>query len=143
MVAAERHCPYAELSRLRLVKPPPSRRRFAGEDLRQRGIVPAPTPRRRWSKDCRRGQIMIARGIPSLRRLGFLKVSTALARARAVASVPRIGRRRSMEGLGRVSCSIRAEEGAVDGRFDCYPSMQLANSLWAVVGRRKGEEAPR
>ena len=25
MVAAERHCPYAELSRLRLAKPPPSK----------------------------------------------------------------------------------------------------------------------
>jgi hypothetical protein len=34
MVAAERPCHYAELSRLRLARPPPSKERFAGEDLR-------------------------------------------------------------------------------------------------------------
>ena len=29
------------------------------------------------------------------------------------------------------------------GRFDSHPSMSLANSLWVVVGRRKGEEGRR
>ena len=34
MVASVRRCPYAELSRLRLAMPLPSKKRFAGEGLR-------------------------------------------------------------------------------------------------------------
>ena len=56
MVAAERRCSYAEPSRLRLAMPPPSKKRFAGEDLRYRGIVPATTSRRRWFVAYRRDQ---------------------------------------------------------------------------------------
>ena len=38
--AAEYHCPYAELSRLRPATPPPSEKRFAGEDLHGDGKGP-------------------------------------------------------------------------------------------------------
>ena len=34
---------------------------------------------------------------------------------------------------GRVSYCIRAEGGAVDGRFNSHPSMLVPNSLWAVM----------
>jgi hypothetical protein len=43
-------------------------------------------------------------------------------------------------GKGRVSHSIRAEKGVIDGRFDSPPSMQVANSLWALVSRRQPPE---
>ena len=63
-----RQWPYAELSRLRLAKPPPSKRRFAGEDPQcNGGCPPARTAGR--SNPYRRGQIMIDRGIPSTRLL--------------------------------------------------------------------------
>ena len=43
---------------------------------------------------------------------------------------------------GRVSHSVRAEEGAVDGRFTADARMLPANSSWTFVGRWKGEEGP-
>jgi hypothetical protein len=55
-------------------------------------------------------------------------------------ATPMLSRGRSLKaaalGQGCTSCSIRAEEGAVDARF-------TAHATWALVGRRKGEERPR
>ena len=40
MVAEERHCPYAELSRLRLAKPPPLKSGLLARTYRDGGLSP-------------------------------------------------------------------------------------------------------
>ena len=63
-----------------------------------------------------------------------MQASRPVARAISMLSRRRSSSRRSVQ--GRVSCCIRAEKGAVDGRF-------IADATWALVGRGKGEEGPR
>jgi hypothetical protein len=66
MVAAERQGSYAELSRLRLAMPPPSKSGSLARTCGNGGLSPQLPSHRGASKAYRRGRIMIDRGIPTL-----------------------------------------------------------------------------